>query len=82
MNSWFKAFVIFIALLGVMSPLVFAWIVEISWQPVQSGYLTNGFWNIDVMKGYHIALWYNIFSSIASSFVLLYLVINSKGVQE
>ncbi len=77
-----KIVIITIALINAIFPVIFFWIVEISWEPVYGIIFTNGFFTSDPMKIYHLLMWIVTLSSWVVSTVLLYHVDKIVGLKE
>lgn len=76
-NKIYNILMIALALALVFFPLVFAWHIEIAWEPTE-GHYTNGFKDVSTMKIYHIQLYALIATSIFASGVILYNLVNKK----
>ena len=64
--------IIALCLFNVIAPITFAWIVEISTVPLNNIVFTNGFFTANPMQIYHLALYLNVITSLATSLILIY----------
>ena len=62
-RNFVKFALILFCLFTAIAPIAWAWMVELTWQPVPGTYLTNGFFNADPMIIYHLNLYLNVFTS-------------------
>lgn len=64
-------FLIALLLFNVMAPIIFVWVVEITMEPRQDVIATNGFWTMDTLKLYHIAMYIMIITTFLTSLHIL-----------
>ena len=55
----------------VAAPFIFAWHVEIGWNYKEESLFGNGFWDVGVLKMYHLQLYLLLFTNVFTAYILI-----------